>query len=136
MVWCLSHPLYTCARITVLGSGQHRAFLGKILQKRKSYCPTAFWVPEKNHLTTERASRLCLNRQAVSFPAFGRGKWDCHCRNFPSGVSRSSCLVLCCSASLTTCVTANFWAFVSAKSRRAWLPAGTSSPGFAVCACG
>lgn len=91
MVWCLYHPLYTCVRITVLGSGQQGAFLGKMLQKRKYYCPTASWVPEK--IIWPLRERLgCV---LTSFPALGRGKWDCHCSNFPSGVSRSSCLVLC-----------------------------------------
>lgn len=51
----------------MLGSGQQGAFLGKILQKRKYYCPTAFWVPEKNHLATERASRLCPNILSCSW---------------------------------------------------------------------
>lgn len=131
VVWCLCHPLYTCVRVTVLGSGQQGAFLGKMLQKRKYY-PTAFWVPEK------KSFGYCESFQTVlpSFPAPGRGKRDCHCSNFPSGVSRSSCVVLWCSASLTACVKAESWAFVSAKRRRARLPAGTSSPGFALCACG
>lgn len=132
MVWCLCHPLYTYVRI-MLGAGQQGDVLGKILQKRKYYCPTAFWVPEKKIVWPLRAAGLC---PLTSFAALGRGKWDCHCSNFPSGVSRSSCVVLCCLASLTTCVTADFWAFVSAKRRRARLPAGTSSPGFALCVCG
>lgn len=67
MVWCLCHPLYTHMRITVLGSGQPGAFLGRILQKRK-YCPTAFCIPEeKNRLVTERTSRLCLNILSCSW---------------------------------------------------------------------
>lgn len=59
MVWCLYHPLSTCVRITVLGSGQQGAFLGKILQKRKIIVPLRSGFLKKNHLATERASRLC-----------------------------------------------------------------------------